>query len=190
MLASLLTHLRDFGPVPAADQKQLLTAWEPRAVRADEVLIRAGQVAHEVFFVQQGIVRVVSPRPDGKEVTHVFLQAGRFCTLLHSFIHQVPALESLQAACTTQLLVISKKRLDELYWQLPYFAELMQRIIQQELLDKMRQRNSYLGLDAHTRYQQFLQQQPDVAKRVSLTVIASYLGITPQSLSRLRKING
>lgn len=85
--------------------------------------------------------------------------------------------------------MISKKRLDDLYGQLPYLADLMQRVIQQELLAKMRQRNAYLGLDAHTRYQQFLAQQPEVAKQVSLTAVASYLGITPQSLSRLRKIS-
>lgn len=101
MSASLLTYLHHFSPIPAADQERLLTAWEPRVVRAEEVLTAVGQVVDEVFFVQQGVLRIVSPRSDGNQVTHCFLPTGRFCSLLHSFIHQAPALESIQAACKT-----------------------------------------------------------------------------------------
>lgn len=186
--ASLLTYLRRFGLMAPADYERLLAAWEPRELRADEVLTSIGQVVHDAFFVQQGVLRIVSPRLDGTEVTRFFLPRNRLCTLLDSFIQQVPAQESIRAACATQLLVISKTRLDDLYGKLPYLANLMQQAIQHELLQKIQQRNAGLGLDARTQYEQFLHQQPEVARQVSLTAIASYLGITPQSLSRLRKV--
>ena len=185
--ASLLTYLLRFGPMATADQALFLTAWKPRQLCADEVLTSTGQVVREAFFVQQGVLQIVSPRPNGDEVTHFFLPQNRLCTLLHSFSHQMPAQESIRAACATQLLVISKNRLDNLYPQIPGLADLMQWAIQYELLQKIQQRNANIGLDARTRYEQFLHQQPEVARHVSLTAIASYLGITPQSLSRLRK---
>jgi CRP-like cAMP-binding protein len=64
---------------------------------------------------------------------------------------------------------------------------LIDEINQQRLLEKIKTRNAYLGLDSAARYRLFLNTQADIALRVSLTDIASYLGITPQSLSRIRK---
>ena len=70
---------------------------------------------------------------------------------------------------------------------MPYLKELINGITTQSLLEKINVRNSYLGEDAATRYRNFLMRQPDIALRVSLSDIASYLGITQQSLSRIRK---
>ena len=190
MLASLLPHLQRFGPVPLPDCARLLAAWQPRTVRADEFLASAGQIAQELFFVQRGVLRIVSQLPNGKEVTHGFFQESQFCALLHSFVHQVPAVASIQAGCAAQVLAIRKAGLDELCQQLPYLPGLLGQMTQQGLWEKVQLRNSYLGRDARACYQQFLRQQPDVARRVPLATIASYLGITPQSLSRLRKTTG
>ncbi|GAA4501528.1 hypothetical protein GCM10023172_23520 [Hymenobacter ginsengisoli] len=85
------------------------------------------------------------------------------------------------------MLAISRARLEELYQRLPYLQGLLMQLIQQCLLDKIAMRRAYLGQDSAMRYQQFLLRQPEVARRVSLTDVASYLGITLQSLSRLRK---
>lgn len=187
MPACLLTYLHRFGPVPLADHECLLAAWESRTVAAGQVLMPAGHVAQEVFFIQQGVLRVVRQRPKGPEVTHCFLQEGQFCALLPSFTHQAPAAGSIEAACAAQVLAIRKPQLDALCQQLPYLPGLLARLTQQALLDKMLLRNAYLGQDARTCYHQFVERQPEVARRVSLTAVASYLGITPQSLSRLRK---
>jgi CRP-like cAMP-binding protein len=82
---------------------------------------------------------------------------------------------------------IHKARLLELYKRLPYLGGLIDRITQQRLLDKIRIRNAYLGQDASSRYRLFMTQEPEIALRVPLNDIASYLGITPQSLSRIRR---
>jgi CRP-like cAMP-binding protein len=124
---------------------------------------------------------------DGRPVTHYFLKENQFCTILNSFNKQEPAEEIIQAACDAEILVATRNRLLKLYEQVPYLKELMDQIIQQALLDKIRIRNTYLGHDATTQYKLFLIQQPDIAARVSLNDIASYLSITPQSLSRIRK---
>ena len=95
--------------------------------------------------------------------------------------------ETIQAACNTEVLVITKTRLLDLYKKMPYLQTLIDQITQQRLLDKIQIRNTYLGQDAMTRYKLFMMRQPDIALRVSLKDIASYLEITPQSLSRIRK---
>jgi len=92
------------------------------------------------------------------------------------------------AACDAEVLVITKSKLLNLYRQLPAIKEVIDQITQQRLLEKIQTRNNYLGKDSAERYKLFVTQHPDIASRVSLRDIASYLGITPQSLSRIRKI--
>ena len=138
-------------------------------------------------FFCQGILKIVSVNGKGNEVTQFFVKEDHFCTILNSFNNQVPAHESIKAACDTDLIVFPREQLWQLYTQLPYFQSLINQITQQTLLAKIQVRNSYMGEDAATRYQQFLQQQPDIALRVPLSDVASYLGITQQSLSRIRK---
>lgn len=116
-----------------------------------------------------------------------FLKEHRFCTILKSFDDGIPANESIIAACDAALIVLSKDKLLQLYQKLPYFKDLTTNIFQQSLLEKIKVRNSYMGEDATTRYQKFISQQPDIALRVSLNDVASYLGVTQQSLSRIRK---
>jgi CRP-like cAMP-binding protein len=85
------------------------------------------------------------------------------------------------------VLAITKTKLLALYQQMPGLKELIDQIAQQKLMDKIKIRNAYLGEDSETRYQLFMQQQPDIVRRVPLKDIAGYLGITPQSFSRIRK---
>lgn len=95
--------------------------------------------------------------------------------------------ENIVAACPTEVLSITKAGLLALYKKLPYLEKLIDQITQQALLDKIKIRNTYLGYDSSTRYKLFLIQQSDIALKVSLSDVASYLGITQQSLSRIRK---
>jgi CRP-like cAMP-binding protein len=187
MPPSLINYLRLFGPISAADQALIAAAWQVRFLAEGEPLVVPGQVCRDLFFIQEGVLRIVVPQASGKQVTHFFLKENQFCTILASFTSQQPATEGIEAACAGQVLAISRQQLEELYKQLPYLQGLLMQIIQQGLLDKIATRRAYLGQDSATRYRQFLLRQPDVALRVSLTDVASYLGITLQSLSRLRK---
>ena len=89
-----------------------------------------------MFFIVKGVLRIMAVNDAGKEVTHFFLKENQFCTILNSFNSQVPANESIQAACDAEVLVISRHRLDILYEQLPYLKSLITTVTQQTLLDK------------------------------------------------------
>lgn len=188
MSASLLTALQHVGPVPAADHDRILSVWQPRTVADGEFLVRAGSPCAELFFVREGVLRILGQPLRGKEVTFGFMQEAQFCTILASFLQQLPNPNSIQAACPTEVLAISRTGFDSLCRQFPYLSSLFMQLIQQTLLEKIQTRQLYLGQDAATNYDLFLTQQPDVARRVPQHMIASYLGVTPQSLSRLRKV--
>jgi CRP-like cAMP-binding protein len=190
MVSSLLTCLQRVGSLPASDHDQLLQVWQPRSVAAGESLLVAGTVCHELYFVEQGILRLVAEPLRGPAITQFFVPENQFCTVLASFESQLPADKSIEAVTAARVLVLSKMRLELLQRQLPYFSSLLARLIQQGLLTKLHLRQAYLGQDAATRYQTLLQRQPEVAYRVPQHMLASYLQVTPQSLSRLRKMRG
>ena len=183
----LIDLLETYKRIPEEDQDTILSAFKPQSFDEGEYAFRGGQVCRHMFFVCSGILRIVSVNDKGTEVTHYFLKQRQFCTILASFNTQTVTDDNIQASCKTEVLAVSKANLLALYQKLPFMEALMDRIIQDALLEKVRLRNSYLGQDSLARYKLFLAQQPEIARHVPLGDIASYLGITQQSLSRLRR---
>lgn len=184
---ALITFLQKFKPIPEADAQLILAAFKAKTFKEGETLFNGDGICRELFFVKDGVLRIIKPMEDGRQFTYFFVSEGRFCSILNSFNNQVPATEMIQAATDTEVLSINHNKLTELYGEISYLQELITQITHQGLLDKINTRNAYVGLDATEQYKLFLSQQPDVATRVSVSDMASYLGITPQSLSRIRK---
>jgi CRP-like cAMP-binding protein len=184
---ALISYLQLFKDISYADAAFIQSRLQCRSVAEGECLLQEGRVPKELFFVCSGILKIVKVNEKGKDITHFFVKENHFCTILHSFLNEQPSGESIEAACAAELVVLTKKGLDEIYAQLSWFKELHSTIMQQSLLKKIQLRNELQGEDASTRYQKFLVLQPDIALRVSLSDIASHLGITLQSLSRIRR---
>lgn len=187
MFDAFINFLKLFKNIPEADVAIIESELIYRKVAEGEVLLNEGQLCKEMFFICSGILRIVSQNEKGNKVAYFFLKENQFCSILNSFNNNVPSIEGIEAACDADLVVLKKQKLLNLYEKLPYLKELITGITTQALLDKIEMRNSYLGEDASLRYRNFLLRQPDIALRVSLSDIASYLGITQQSLSRIRK---
>jgi CRP-like cAMP-binding protein len=183
----LIAFLLLFQSINEDDQQLISTAFTAKSFREGDYLFQSGHICKDLFFICKGVIRIVVQNGKGNEVTHFFLKENQFCTILNSFNNGVQAEESIQAACDTAVLSISKGRLLALYEKLPYLKSLIDQIMQQALLDKIQIRNAYLGHDSSERYRLFMIRQPEIALRVPLNDVASYLGITPQSLSRIRK---
>ncbi len=184
---SLITYLQLLAPIPEGDQTLIMASFRKRIAKEGEYLFKGGYVCTEMFFICSGVLKITVADEKGADITHYFIKENQFCTILKSFDNSVNAPENIVAACDAEVLVVNRRELLALYQKLPYLKTLIDQITQQRLLDKIQVRNSYLGKDAASRYKLFMMQQSDIALRVSLQDIASYLEITPQSLSRIRK---
>ena len=176
-----------FREIPAADLELIAQHLQQRDIAPGQVLLQQGKTAKELFFVATGMLKIVSTSEKGNDVIQFFIKENKFCTILYSFNGGVIAHESIVAATIGELLVFSRTSLNALYDKLPYFKSLVESITQQALIDKIKMRNSLMGEEAATRYHKFISQQPDIMLRVPLSDVASYLGITQQSLSRIRR---
>lgn len=179
--------LHQYRAIPDADFGIIGQYLQYRDITAGTVLLDEGRIAKELFFVVSGILKIVSTTEKGQEVIQFFIKENRFCTILYSFNGGGVAHEGIVAATDASMLVFSRQDLETVFERLPYFKDLVGHITQQTLLDKIRARNNLMGEEATTRYLKFMAQQPDILQRVPLSDVASYLGITQQSLSRIRR---
>ncbi|WP_221284833.1 Crp/Fnr family transcriptional regulator [Mucilaginibacter sp. SP1R1] len=183
----LIKFLQLLRYISEADSAIITSHFEHKYFKEGDYLFKGHRVCNELFFVCKGVLRIVTTNEKGIDITHFFYKENQISTILQSFNEGTPTEPGIQACCDAEVLVITKSKLLALYQQLPYMKGIIDKINQQHLIEKVRVRNSYLGEDAENQYKLFIMQQPDIALRVPLKDVASYLGITPQSLSRIRK---
>jgi CRP-like cAMP-binding protein len=187
MFEPLFKSLELFNKIPLEDKEIIRKNIEHRKIKEGEILLQEGEISKELFFICKGVLKLANVSDKGNEVIHYFLSDGQFCSNLKSFNENFVSNYRIQASCETEIIVFKKDRLFSLYQRIPYLKTLLGEICQRALFSNIQIRNSYLGNDAAARYQKFLLQQSDISLKVSLSDIASYLGITQQSLSRIRK---
>ena len=150
-----------------------------------EVLTRAGEIEDKIYFIIRGAVNVYVIDND-REVSTNFRFANQFTSSLTSFLTRSPSQYWLRTLVASEFLVISHT---ELYWLYENFIEIntLGRVVMEVLLIDKRQRElDFLTLSAEERYLKLLDENPGYVQRIPLKYVASFLGITPESLSRIR----
>lgn len=187
MISQLISYLNLFIEVTPQEKALITARCTTRSYTQGEYFLRAGEYCRRIGFVCRGVFRIYVLNSAGEEATSYFMDENRFITNLEPLQTTKPATEYIQASTDAELVVIPKDLLTELEAIDGKWSELIGTITQKSLLEKVYLRNSFLGENATARYQKFLVQQPQVALRVPLQHVASYLGILPQSLSRIRR---
>lgn len=187
MNKNLVNCLLRHRHISKEDQSLITSAFQMRKYKSGEWLLKAGAIAGKLFFIDKGILKITVPHPIEKDIVYYFMEEGQFMTFLYSMYGNIPAEQGLQAACDTEVSFISHEQLFLLYEKLPYLRALIDEYAQLSMAEMVTVKNLYLSGDALKKYQLFLTKQPVIASHVALVDIASYLGITPQSLSRVRK---
>lgn len=151
----------------------------------NELLVTEGKICRNLYFLQKGALRG-SYILDGKEITHWFAFDNDFVTSFHSFITRQPAIENIQTIEGCVLWAISKDRLNILLNQY-HDIERLVRIAYEKYYIRLEERfvNGHFKT-AHEKYQDLLTRSPHILERVPLGYIASYLGISQETLSRIR----
>ena len=147
----------------------------------------AGRVAREIGFVVSGVFRACYFDNAGNEITKYFIDDNHFVVDLQSYQYQLPSTEYVQAVTEVQALVFSDQDWQTLSHTIVGWAEAEQKIITQALLEKIDRLSPLVNQDADTKYRAFLTKYPTLANRIPLSYLASYIGVTPQSLSRIRR---
>ncbi len=182
-LEQYLSQFKSFSP---EESRILRETSQLQFLNKGDYLLHQGDICRKIAFIYEGILRVCYF--DGEnEFTGYFLKEAQFATHLESFHERVPSDKSIQAVTDCTLLVLTRPQMQKLEQLIPQWKWLVAKVSEKLLSEKLYNRSPLVNQDARTRYENFLKEQGDIALRVPLTYIASYLGITVQSLSRLRR---
>lgn len=169
------------------DMEFMVSLFKPLTLKKEEYFLAVGKKCNHVAFIQSGMLRVFYPTDKGEETTCYFALPGEFITSFASFNSQIPSTENIEAIMPTELLVISKPDLEMLYRTLPATQEFGRKAAENLTIIMEKRIALFLNNSAHERYQYLLDNNPVLIQTVPLQYLASYLGISPQHLSRLRK---
>ena len=184
-MQNIINGIRRYYPVSDASLALLFSKMKKAELPKKHLLIRGGVIDRHVYFIEKGFARSYCLL-DGKELTIWFSREGDITFAMKDLYHNEPGYEYVELLEDSTLYAISIEDLNQLYETNIEIAN-WGRVIHQECLLYMDQHHiSRLFLPAKERYLQLVRELPDVIQRAKLIYIASYLGITPQHLSRLR----
>lgn len=172
--------------VPEEEARKLLDRKKEKTLKANEFFLRAGEVPRFIGYVASGLLRLYYIDAEGRDVTKHFSPEGTLAISYSAFLQREESRFFIQALEDTKLYVIDHQTYQELLqghacWQVvaKKFADLL-------FIIKEKRESELLLLNAQERYEHFLEDYPDIEKRVNQYHVASYLRITPESLSRIR----
>jgi CRP-like cAMP-binding protein len=160
---------------------------QPRTFPPGALLLRAGERATWSFFVHRGLVREFYVGERGEEHTRVFVDAGGLTGSLLDLLYDGLAVTFIEAIEPTSALALSYREFDALCARHPALHQLARRLAEEAYVRKARREHEMLALPAARRHARWLAEHAGLDARLSRRHVASYLGITPEHLSRLRR---
>ena len=184
-MKSLKQFIENYISIPNEEWKKISSCFEKRIIEKDEIILEEGKICKYLYFIESGLLHFYVNK-NGNEITKFFTDAPYFFTSQVSFNSQKPALENIQALEKSIIYQISYEKSNELF-QLKSWNEFGRKITQEvqffteEILEQLQTET------AEKRYQSIQKNNAELLERIPLKYLASFLGIAPQSLSRIRK---
>ncbi|MGV8814181.1 MAG: Crp/Fnr family transcriptional regulator [Gelidibacter sp.] len=184
---NITDFLSTLVPFTTEELNDIISHFKKESVANNQILVPQGEVCKSLYFVEQGMGRSYYLNENGKDITQWFFGVGKFMSSVDSFFQQTPSLYYLEVLQDSVLYSISKEDLDQLFAKY-HKMEKLGRLVTVEMLTKLGNKlNAIQFQTAKERYDYMLTEFPDIAYQVPLGHIASYLGMTQETLSRIRK---
>ncbi|MDR0228993.1 MAG: Crp/Fnr family transcriptional regulator [Flavobacteriaceae bacterium] len=173
-------------PIPEESKQTLSLISNTVKFPKGHLLMQADKVEHCLYFIKKGVVRAFSDYDEG-EITFWFGQQGDTILSMLNYVEQKRSYENIELVTDCELYEIQMTAINKLYETDIHIANLGRKIAEKELVRLEQRIISRQILPAKERYEELIKNQPNLIKKVPLKFIASYLGITQVSLSRIRK---
>jgi CRP-like cAMP-binding protein len=171
----------------SSQQEQLVSdCFKPLYTKRNQILLPKGAIARYIYFVVKGCLRVFLPTEDGSESTRFLIFEGRMGTAFPSFILQQPSQAAIQTLEASHLLMLSHADRQRLYQEVPGWETMDRKGIELDYIASIERIEGFITMDAKARYDSLMQQHPQMLQRLPAKIIADYLGISGETLSRLK----
>lgn len=187
MFETLLRGINEKVSLSAADAEAIKLFFIPKKIRKRQYLLNAGDVCPYITFVEKGMLRSFTVDKDGHEHVVQFATEGWWISDMGSFVSGEEALYNIEALEDSELLNLTRQSMEELLHKFPVMERFFRILMQNNIVALQRRAIAYMSLSAEERYLKLIEVAPDIMIRASQQHIASYLSVTPETLSRVRK---
>lgn len=186
MKNKLIHYFSKITPL-SADEIQLLTdTMLIKQVKKDSFLLKEGQLNKDTFFILDGLVREYKVI-DGEEISTHFFSEEQWIISLTSFTEETPSTHNLICMEDTTVVIGNETKAQELFKKYPRFETVSRMVMESVFSEQQKTMSAYLTDSPEQRYLRLFETKPDLIQRVPQYQLASYIGVKPESLSRIRK---
>ncbi|MGN6434921.1 MAG: Crp/Fnr family transcriptional regulator [Agriterribacter sp.] len=185
-MTDLQNYIRSYFGIETSQLEQIGSLFRQETISKGAFYAKAGRVCDQLSFIQNGLMRFYADA-NGKEVTQWIASGGYFVADLSSLVFRTPSRWSIQALTDVELYTVDRKNYERIGELVPGWHELEKLFIAKCFVMLENRIFSHLSLSAEERYDQLFQSNPALLNQVPLQYIASMLGMTPETFSRIRK---
>lgn len=187
-MEQIKAYLDQVATISQEDWGFFTSKLQRRVIPKKSVFLQINEIENHISFIESGVVRLFIPKENPeKEITFGFSFKNQFISAYDSFLTQKPSLYQLQSLTKTTLLSITYLDLQEVY-KTTQIGNLIGRLTAERLfLIKSKREQNLLNLTAEERYKRLFKERPELLKVIPLKYISSYIGVTAQALSRIRR---
>ncbi|HAO07248.1 MAG TPA: Crp/Fnr family transcriptional regulator [Chryseobacterium sp.] len=182
----LISKLKNFAEISEDVQRDLAALLEEKNFKKNEIIISVGQVAEHVYFIVSGCIRFYHFNDRNEDITTFFIMENEFFSNSSSFLTGEPSSSNVAALEPLETFRIHKEDLYGLYVKHPKFEQIGRRIVESTFVDTFTKKPQ-ISSSAEEKYMDLLKKNPELIRRIPVKYLAPYLGIHPNSLSRIRK---
>jgi CRP/FNR family transcriptional regulator, anaerobic regulatory protein len=186
MFSKIINNIKAIVALNPAEEKAFVNILEIKSFKKKEMLLKEGQICNKITFINNGCTRVFY-NVDGLENTIQFFFVDSWYTDYNSFLTGQATLENMQALEDTEVVQFKKEDLYKLYNEMPIFDRVGRVFAEGAFLSISSLNKMKTNEDPETRYINLLKTRPELVKQIPQHYIASYLGVKPETLSRIRK---
>jgi CRP-like cAMP-binding protein len=184
---NILSHITRHVTLTLEEQDFFISILLPQKLKQGEFIEKAGQITHNFIHVNSGCLMTYFTDPEGNDQVIQFAMSGWWTGDLHSLTTQLPSIYTTRALADSEILLLPKVRMEELLERYPVFERYYRIMFQNSLVTHQNRLIEAFANTAEKRYSNFQKKYPQLEQFVPLKYIASYLGITPEFLSKIRR---
>lgn len=186
MYQELKQYIKSQGKIGEKELQQIIKHFKPKKTTRNEMLCNIGQVCQHFYFIKKGCLRLYEIDTKGNEVTGYFALEDSIISANTSFILQKPSRDCLVSQEPSELLLIHREDFFKLVDTVPQFAHVYHKFIEFAFIHSQMRIYSFLGMEGIDKLKWVMEHEPKLLSRISSKSVASYLGMTNSTLSKLR----
>ena len=185
--ASLVNFILSVVKISKDDADQIANTFHPIEIEEKDYLLREHEVSDDYFYLESGLMRTFLYNLEGEEITIDFFTENNIVFEITSFFNRIRSEAYIQAITNCKGFRISYEELNTLFHDKPAFRDFGRAILVKEFMASQSRNYGMINRTAKERYQNLLRTEPQILHYAPLKYVASYLGVTDSTLSRLRK---